>query len=261
MRFRTGLPGTAGREKARGGINRRRSTENSAGRHPWSWWLTAGAGAAAGAYLAWAAMGWYRYGRVRRADSDERDEMLDTFMPVFDVVERHHIRVAAPPAVTLAAAGEQDLFDLPLVRVIIKARAFALGTTPDDRPQPHGLLAAVRSLGWGLLAEVPGREIVMGAVTKPWEANVTFHALPPHEFASFSEPGFVKIAWTLRADPAGDGGSVFRTETRAVATDAFARARFRRYWAFASPGITLIRRLSLRPLKQEAERRSFPKLT
>jgi hypothetical protein len=84
---------------------------------------------------------------------------------------------------------------------------------------------------------------------------VTFRALPSSEFAAFSEPGFVKIAWTLRADPVDDDASIFRTETRAVATDATARARFRRYWAFASPGIALIRRLSLRPLKRDAERR------
>jgi hypothetical protein len=107
-----------------------------------------------------------------------------------------------------------------------------------------------------VLAEVPDREIVVGAVTRPWEANVVFRALPPEEFAAFSEPGFVKIVWTLRADPVDDLTSVFRTETRAVATDAAARTRFRRYWAFASPGIALIRRLSLRPLKRDAERRA-----
>ena len=49
---------------------------------------------------------------------------------------------------------------------------------------------------------------------------------------------------------------MFRTETRAVATDQRARARFRKYWAFASPGIVLIRWLSLRPVKREAERRA-----
>jgi hypothetical protein len=62
--------------------------------------------------------------------------------------------------------------------------------------------------------------------------------------------------WTLRADPVDDHSSIFRTETRAVATDATARARFRRYWAFTSPGIALIRRLSLGPLKRDAERRA-----
>jgi hypothetical protein len=218
--------------------------------------LAAGAGIAAGMYGAYAAVTWSRYGRIPAAGQPERDELLDRFMPVYEVVERHHIRVAAPAALTLAAAREQDLLRLPLVHAIFKTREVVLGAAPDERPQPHGLLAATLALGWGILADIPDREVVVGAVTRPWEANVTFRGLPPDDFAGFCEPGFVKIAWTLRADPAGDGASMFRTETRAVATDARARARFRRYWAFASPGIALIRRLSLRPLRRDAERRA-----
>lgn len=91
-----------------------------------------------------------------------------------------------------------------------------------------------------MLAEVPGREVVVGAITKPWEANVTFRALPPDQFAAFSEPGYVKIVWTLRNEPITATESVFLAETRATATDASARARFRRYWSFLSPGIILI---------------------
>src|SRR5262249_40657302 len=141
-----------------------------------------------------------------------------------------------------------------LVRAIFKGRELLFGAAADERSRPRGLLAQVQALGWLVLAENPGREIVMGAVTRPWQANVTFRGVPPDRFASFAEPGFVKIAWTLRADPDGDGRTMFRTETRAVATDAFARARFRRYWAFVSPGILLIRRASLAALKADAER-------
>jgi hypothetical protein len=202
--------------------------------------------AAASAVVPWAS---------RTAEGD-RDELLDRFMPAYEVVERHQIRVAAPADVTLAAAKEQDLLQLPLVRAIIRARELALGARPDNRPQPRGLLAATQALGWGVLAEVPEREVVVGAVTRPWEPNVTFNALPPGEFVAFRQPGFVKIAWTLRADPLDAGASIFRTETRAVSTDATARARFRRYWTFVSPGIALIRLLSLRPLKRAAERRA-----
>jgi hypothetical protein len=218
--------------------------------------LAAGAGVAVGAYCAYAAVTWWRYGRISRPDEDERDELLHRFMPEYEVVERHHIRVAAPAAVTMAAAREQNLFEAPVVRAIIRAREIALGGARAERPQPRGLLAAVQALGWGVLAEVPDRELVIGAVTKPWEANVTFQSLPPGDFAAFSQPGFVKIAWTLRADPVDSETSIFRTETRANATDASARARFRRYWAFASPGIGLIRWLSLALLKRDAERRA-----
>lgn len=217
--------------------------------------LEVGAAAAAAAYATHAGLTWYRYGRISEPRTDERDELLDTFMPEYEVVERHHVKVAAPAAVTFAAAREQDLLGLPLVRLIFKAREFVLGARPGDRPRPRDLLRAVQELGWGVLAERQDREIVMGAVTTPWEPDVTFHAIPTPDFALFSEPGFVKIAWTLRADPINDCTSVFLTETRAIATDESARVRFRRYWAFTSPGIWLIRRLSLGPLKRGAERR------
>jgi hypothetical protein len=211
---------------------------------------------AVGAYALNAGVAWRRYGQAPPPARDERDELLDRFMPAYEVVERHHIRVEAPAEITFEAAKEQDLLESAIVRAIFKARETVLRAKRDERKQPRGLMAAVTSLGWGVLAEVPGREIVVGAVTKPWEGNVTFQAVPPDRFVSFAEPGFVKIAWTLRADPLDDETSVFRTETRAVATDPTARTQFRRYWAFASPGIALIRYLSLQPLRRDAEQRA-----
>ena len=220
--------------------------------------LATGAGAAAGAYAAYAGMSWARYGRTPPPEAAERDELLDAFMPAYDVVERHHIGVAAPPSITLSAAKDQDLLGSPVARAIFRARELVFASTRDTPGAPRRLMAVVQSLGWRVLAEVPGREIVVGAVTRPWEADVRFRGLPPDEFAAFNEPGFVKIAWTLRADPVGESSSMFRTETRAIATDATARAKFRQYWAFVSPGVSAIRWLSLRPLKREAERRSRP---
>src|ERR1043166_4780447 len=148
-----------------------------------------------------------------------------------------------------------DLLHASFVRWIFKGRELFMGGRPDEQVRPRELLPLVRSLGWGILAEVPGREVVVGAVTKPWEANVVFRALAPDEFAQFHEPGWVKIVWTLRADPMAGGECVFGTETRVVTTDRESRAKFRRYWGFVSPGIVLIRWLMLGPLKAEAERR------
>jgi hypothetical protein len=219
--------------------------------------VLSGLGLAAGAYAGYAAVTWLRYGQARTAARPEdRDTLLDEFMPAYDVVERHRIRVDAPAATTLAAASDTDLSDSRVVRAIFAARQMLMGASPDDEAQPRGILAQTKALGWGVLADVPDREIVMGAVTRPWEANVTFHALPPDQFAAFHQPGFVKIAWTLRADPLADGASMFRTETRAIATDAGSRRRFRRYWAAVSPGIILIRRAMLKPVRHEAERRA-----
>ena len=219
--------------------------------------LAAAVAACAAAYGAYASAAWFRYGRVCAGAPGEADPLLDRFMPVYEVVERHHVQVAARPEVTLAVASEMDMSRSAVVRAIFKARELILRAAPDATPRPRGLVAHVQSLGWVLLARQPGRELVFGAVTRPWEGNVVFRSIPPEHFASFAEPGYVKIAWTLRADQGDDGGSVFRTETRAVATDPVARARFRRYWAFLSLGIALIRRMMLQPVKSEAERRTW----
>jgi hypothetical protein len=116
----------------------------------------------------------------------------------------------------------------------------------------RGILEFTQSLGWCPLAYIESREIVMGAVTRPWSRHVVFRPVEPDHFLAFAEPDYVKIAWTIRVDPLNSQASVFRHETRAVATDAAARRKFRTYWAFFSPGITLIRWLLLGQLWTKA---------
>lgn len=219
-------------------------------------WAVGGFCLAAVAYASYVGMTWYRYGQAPPATGDEMDPLLDRFMPEYDVAERHHVRVMAPAEITLSAAADTDLQRSAVIRAIFRTRELVLGAEPDAVTRPKGLLAQTTSLGWGVLAEKPGREIVVGAITQPWMANVVFRALPPDEFRAFAEPNYVKIIWTLRADPAGSEGSMFRTETRVATTDPTARKRFRWYWARFSPGIVLIRRVMLGTLKREAERRA-----
>src|SRR3954469_19377469 len=98
-------------------------------------WLAAGVGLTAAAYGAYVGMTWYRYGHAAPPTPEEQDPLLDRFMPSYDVADRHHVRIAAPSAVTLAAAREMDLQGLPLVRAIVRAREVILGATPDNRPR------------------------------------------------------------------------------------------------------------------------------
>jgi hypothetical protein len=190
-------------------------------------WVAAGISLAAAAYATYVGVTWCRYGTRTAPRDEESDALLDGFIPAYEIAERHQIRVAAPAALTLAVAGELDLQASPIVRTIIRARELVLGATPGEPPHARGLLAEVKALGWGVLASVPGREVVVGAVTRPWEPHVAFRAVPPEEFAGFSEPDYVKIAWTIR-----------------------------RYWSFFSPGIIVIRWAVLMPVKREAERRA-----
>jgi hypothetical protein len=218
-------------------------------------WLAAGLGAGIGVYAAWVALEWAKYGHPPAAADGDADPLLDSVMPAYDVVERQRIRIAAPPEVTLAAAREMDLLHLPLARLIFATRACVMGGARDTRPS-GGLLADTLALGWRVVAEDPGREIVVAAITRPWDADPVFEGLDLGDFRRDERAEAVKIAWTLRVDPTAEGGAIFRTETRAVATDEAGRRRFRRYWALAAPGIRVIRRLSLAPLRADAERRA-----
>jgi hypothetical protein len=237
--------------------------------------LLAGAAAiAAASYATYAGIIWCRYGRTKREVSgEESDSLLDLYMPEYEVADRHHIRVSAPAEVTFGAACEMNMSQPAIVRAIFKMRELALGcaaamargefatcsqknSQQRETKQQKEFLSEMKALGWGVLAEIPVREIVLGAVTQPWVANPVFRAVRPEEFAAFQEPGYVKIVFTLRADPVSPSESMARTETRAATTDPVARAKFRRYWGLVSPGVILIRRSLLQCVKTEAERRT-----
>lgn len=210
------------------------------------------AGAGAVGWGAYAAATWLRFDGPREVPAS--DPAMQRFMPRFDIAEVHRTRVAAPAAVTYDAARAMDLNRSPVVRAIFRAREVLLRAHAPPRPAHLALVDEMLSLGWGVLEEVPGDHVVLGAVTQPWKADVVFRALSPATFAAFDSAGYVKIVVVLAADSVGPRESVFRTETRALATDARSRARFRRYWSIFSPGILLIRSQSLALVRRAAER-------
>lgn len=219
-------------------------------------WLAGGVGVAGGAYAAYAATTWLRYGSPRKPTA-HADALLDFYLPQYDVADRHHRYVKAPADTAFTVASDANLTDSPLVGALFKAREAIFGrpSTRVDLPR-GGLREQATSIGWGVLAEVPRREMVFGAVTQPWKKDVVFRALPPNAFAAFAEPGYVKIVWTIRIRPVGASACIASTETRVATTDADARARFRWYWSFLSPGIKIIRLVMLGQIKNAAEQRT-----
>ena len=180
---------------------------------------------------------------------------LDRFIPEPDIHERFETTVCAPATVVLDAAARFDMQSLTSVRTIIRLREWFMRSARHAPRPPQGLLEETRKLGWGLLAEEPGRLVACGARCQPWLADVKFVAIPPQDFARYAEPGVVKIAWSLEAIETAPNVTRLAQETRAVATDAVARAKFLRYWRWARFGIVAIRLLMLPAVRREAERR------
>jgi hypothetical protein len=84
-------------------------------------WTAGGLGLMAVGYATVVGMTGNRYGHIPSASPDERDPLLDQFMPEYEVAERHHVRVAAPAAMTLSAAADTDLQQSTIVRSIFRA--------------------------------------------------------------------------------------------------------------------------------------------
>ena len=218
--------------------------------------LAAIAGLAAASYASYVGITWLRHGHVTPSTGDEVDSLLDQFMPTYEVVERHQAQVAAPAEVTLTAASEMDIQRPIIVRALFKGRAMVLGSKSEEVERPRALLAWMQSLGWSLLVENPGRQVVVGTVMRPWEPNATPRILSSAEFAAFHEPKYVKIVSTWAAEPIGPSDSQLTIATRVSTTDATSRRLFRRYWSVFSPGSLLIRYVGLNLVKHEAERRA-----
>jgi hypothetical protein len=194
--------------------------------------------------------------RTRRALEPTRGtRVLGDVVPRYDIEERHETRVRASAERVFEEALRVDMGAVPLARWIFPAREILLRTArAEGAARPRGLVEETTRLGWRVLVREEGRLLVLGAVTKPWEPNVVFRGLARDELAAFDEPGWVKIAWTLEAEPLTPSLARFRTETRAFATDEDARRRFRRYWRLVSPGVVLLRLALLRAVRVAAER-------
>lgn len=213
--------------------------------------VAAAAGVAAVTYGGYATAAWLKYGRHEPLD---RTTLLDSYMPEPEIVERQEIEVHAPADVAYAASRNLDLMHSPFIRLIFETRACVMGSAQQETELPRPLIEQVKVLGWNILDELPGREIVVGAAAKPWQADVGFRAIPAGSFATFDEPGWAKIVFNFSVEPLDSDRTMVRTETRVATTDDESRRRFRRYWAFVSPGIILIRFLGLKMVKIDAEK-------
>lgn len=190
-----------------------------------------------------------------------RQLLLDEFVPTYD----HSVHLSrvfrAPPAEVFEAVTNLDLFQMPLARVLIEARALP-GRVADARARRSGQAVSaepatfrIRDLparGWILLGERPGTELVYGEVGKAWQGagGAPGQAVTADTFAAFAEPGFAKIAESTLVMPYGARACVLTVESRVALTDEDSRRRFRRYWLAAGPFIRLMRPAVMRALAQ-----------
>jgi len=172
---------------------------------------------------------------------------LDDLMPDFEYGNRHAIVVEAPAASVATAVDTYRVDSSVLVRLLFRLRGL--------RAPAGTLQSLLTGARFTVLAEVPGREVVLGVAGRFWawdEAAAMIRVPDARAFVEFNEPGTAKAAVNLLCEPVGAMATRVSTETRVKCVDAAARWRFAPYWALIKPFSAYIRRDMLRGIRRHA---------
>jgi hypothetical protein len=181
---------------------------------------------------------------------------LDAQLPRYDFRERHSRVIGTEPHVVYEAFKAMTPCEMPVSRLLFAVRSLPARLAgqrglPSQAEIP--LLDQFLDMGFVLLADVPGQELIAGVISQMWRrGGRTVSPDDPEAFASFTERGFVKAAMSFRFIGPGDGTTLAETETRVAATDAAARRGFGRYWIVIRGFSGLIRRDWLRAVARRA---------
>src|SRR5205814_830918 len=113
---------------------------------------------------------------------------LDRLMPSYDAREVHSIDVGAEPAAVHRALFELTAGEVWLFRTLIALRGLRRRGARADGP----LIAGAQAGGFAILADEPGRELVLGVIGRFWGLRDRgIHPIEsPSSFAALAEPGY-----------------------------------------------------------------------
>jgi len=181
---------------------------------------------------------------------------LDQFLSTYQFHELHTLRVNAPRERVYAAIKSVTAGEISGFSTLTWIRRFGRPLPPGilNAPEHQPILEVATSTSFLLLAEEPGREVVVGtAVATPpgWRAS---KRPTPEDFkAARNTPGFALAALNFTVEDDGPNASRVTTETRVYATDPAVQRRFGAYWHIIYPGSGFLRRMWLLAIRRRAE--------
>ena len=168
---------------------------------------------------------------------------LDRFLPAPQLRQIDHIDVGATLEQTWRTVRNFDLARSPFITALFSLRTLPdrlLGHAAQHEQLRIDELTAADS-GFRILDESPS-SITVGAIGKVWQPLISFVEVTTAQYASFAEPGWVKVAWELGCERRGSGVTRIAIEVRVAATDEFAWRRFVDYFRVIGPFSHFIRR-------------------
>jgi hypothetical protein len=155
---------------------------------------------------------------------------LDERMPRWQFVERHEIRIAAPPERIYSAIRNVTAREIRFFQILTAVRCMGRCREKESilhAPAAKPILDVALRSGFRMLVDDAPRELVIGTRVAPRTlALMNFHV---------------------------DGDGLVTTETRVFAETGAARRKFAIYWRFIRPGSGIIRRSWLEAIKRRAE--------
>jgi hypothetical protein len=184
-------------------------------------------------------------------------DLLDRFLPVYDVVSTEHLVIGADTDHIYRATKDLDFLTVrsPLLVASMFVRGLPMrlrGHAPKTPLELHLTGDDPGLPGWLHLGDIPGREVTFGAIGKFWKADIEWKDVRREQFQTFGEPGWGKIAchFLVRAD--GPNRTVLSYECRTATTDPDARRLMARYWPLIRPFASHIMRATLRTISVKA---------
>jgi hypothetical protein len=177
--------------------------------------------------------------------------LIDSFAPNPDAVETHHINIAASPEAVYRALWTADLGDSLVIKLLLALRSLPEFVLRGARPRnTEANLKTLIASGFGVLAEKPGEEIVLGVTGRFWRPTGNLSPFRREDFDQPVPPGISRGVWNFSVSERRAGITTLSTETRVSCGDVASRRKFRLYWLIVRPFSGLIRRLMLRSVRQ-----------
>ena len=156
-----------------------------------------------GALGAWRRAARAGAGQLRRQPASK----LDEFAPIYQFSETASIPVRASADRVYDAIFRVTAAEVPLYRTLAWIRrGGASGPESVLNPSEHEPLVRVATrTSFMTLAEVPGREFVMGAVVMAPEGARLAAGPTPESFKALTRPGFAKAVMNFSIEPQGPG--------------------------------------------------------
>ena len=169
--------------------------------------------------------------------------LIDEFLPTYDFVETHDIKISASSETVFGVMDEVDLCESPLVRALFFLRGL---------PNVKLRLRDLKKSKFEILGVEKNKELLLGLAGKFWTPRGEMQDVNADNFREFDKKGFAKAVWNFSVDANG-GETRLTTETRVRCLDDASRRSFGFYWTFIQPFSGLIRREMLKIVKKKAE--------